>query len=253
MPCGSLIYPPEWTWKSNKGTTVKISILGKKIGMTQIFTDEGKFVPVTVIEAGPCSILKVTKDKILMGFDEKKESRVSKPEAGKFKKAKSSPKYFVKEVPYVTEDRPEPGTDISVDVFQEKDFVDVSGTSIGKGFQGGVKRWGWSGGPKSHGSMHHRRVGSIGGSSFPSRVWKGHKIPGRMGNTRKTVQNLEVIKIIKEKNLMLVKGPVPGADNGYLEIRTAKKKPLPARAKKEEKQEDRSNESRQQAKSGDKE
>ena len=203
---------------------MKIGLLGRKLGMTQIFTEDGTFVPVTVIEVGPCTILKVDEGKVLLGFGNKKEKNTAKQEMGLYKKANASPCAVIKELAFDAGDEVNVGGKLTVDIFREKDFVDISGTSKGKGFQGGVKRWGWAGGPKSHGGMHHRRVGSIGGSSYPSRVWKGLHLPGRMGNKRKTVQSLEVIKIYKEKNMMLVKGPVPGADNSYLEIKIAKKK-----------------------------
>ena len=214
---------------------MKIALLGKKIGMTQVFKDDGTFVPVTVIEAGPCAILKVLKDKLLLGFGDKKEKNTPKPELGLFKKAKVEPRSFVKEVIFDADDKISVGEELTVDIFREKDFVDITGTSIGKGFQGGMKRWNWSGGPSGHGSMHHRRVGSIGASSFPSRVIKGLHLPGRMGNKRKTVQNLQVVKILKDKNLILVKGPIPGPKNSFLEIRIAKKKKV-VREKEEKKQ-----------------
>jgi len=210
---------------------MKIGILGKKIGMTQIFTEDGDFVPVTVMETGPCKILKIQgkeaapEMKALLGFMDKKKKNITKPEEGFYKKIGVTPKVFIKEVVFDAEDV-SVGGDVTVDIFKEKDFVDVTGSSIGKGFQGGVKRWHWRGGPSGHGSMHHRRVGSIGGSSFPSKVNKGQRLPGRMGNKTKTVQNLEVVKIYKDKNLMFVKGAVPGAKNGFLEIRMAKKKPV---------------------------
>lgn len=203
---------------------MKIGLLGKKLGMTQIFTEDGDFVPVTVIEAGPCVVLRVMDGKAMLGFGEKKEKRSSKPELGFYKKVNVKPQALVKEMLFDTDEGLSVGQQITVDIFMEKDFVDIAGTSKGKGFQGGVKRWGWSGGPSGHGSMHHRRIGSVGGSSYPSRVWKGLHLPGRMGNKRKTVQSLEVIKVFKDKNLMFVKGPVPGANNGYLEISIAKKK-----------------------------
>jgi len=203
---------------------MKIGLLGKKIGMSQIFKEDGTFVPVTVIEAGPCVILRVLKDKLLLGFSDKREKNTPNPELGLFKKVNSKPKHFVREIPFDTDEKLSEGKDVTVDIFREKDFVDITGTSIGKGFQGGVKRWHWRGGPSGHGSMHHRRVGSVGASSFPSRVIKGLHLPGRMGNKRRTAQSLEVVKIYKDKNLMLVKGPVPGSRNGYLEIRIAMKK-----------------------------
>ena len=205
---------------------MKMALLGKKLGMTQIFREDGEFVLVTVIEAGPCTVLKVLEGRLTLGYGDKKEKNATKPEMGIYKKINTNPKIFVKDVPFDTGEELSVGQQITVDIFREKDYVDVTGTSKGKGFQGGVKRWHWRGGPDSHGSMQHRKVGSIGGSSSPSRVFKGQHFPGRMGNERKTVQNLEVVKIYKDKNLMLVKGPVAGANNTYLEIRTAKKKPV---------------------------
>lgn len=203
---------------------MKTGILGKKLGMTQIFTAEGGFVPVTVIEAGPCEVLKVKEDKALLGFGERKEKNTPRPQLAVYKKLNLTPKAFVREIKFDPQEGINTGQRITVDIFKERDFVDIIGISKGKGFQGGVKRWHWAGGPASHGSMHHRRVGSIGGSSFPSRVFKGQRFPGRMGNERKTVQNLEVLKVDKDNNIILVKGSVPGANNGYLEIRMAKKR-----------------------------
>ncbi|MFH1854272.1 MAG: 50S ribosomal protein L3 [Candidatus Omnitrophota bacterium] len=203
---------------------MKKGLLGKKLGMTQIFTDEGRFVPVTVIEVGPCAVLKVSEGKALLGFGEKKEKNTPNPQLAIYKKLNLTPKSFIREVEFDSLEGINAGQEITVDIFKEKDFVDITGTSKGKGFQGGVKRWHWRGGPDSHGSMHHRRVGSIGASSFPSRVLKGQRLPGRMGNERKTVQSLEVLKVDKDKNIMLIKGPAPGANNGYLEIRIAKKR-----------------------------
>ena len=205
---------------------MKIGILGKKLGMTQIFTEEGKFIPLTVVEAGPCTVLKAHEHRLTLGFGDRKEKNTPNPELAFYKKINSKPKAYVRDMAFDSDDKVSAGSQITVDIFEEKDFVDITGVSKGKGFQGGVRRWGWAGGPDSHGSMHHRRIGSVGGSSYPSRVWKGMHMPGRMGNKKRTVQNLEVIKVYKEKNLMLIKGPVPGANNGYLEIRSAKKKPI---------------------------
>ena len=216
---------------------MKIGILGKKLGMTQIFTAEGYSIPVVVIEAGPCTVLKVLKNRVVLGFVERREKGTPNQELGFYKKINVKPKAFVKEMLFDVENEISVGQDIRVDIFKEKDFVDIAGTSKGKGFQGGVKRWHWRGGPSGHGSMHHRRVGSIGGSSFPSKVNKGQHLPGRMGNKRRTVQNLEVVKVYKDKNLMLVKGAVPGSNNGYLEIRIAKKR-LAVRPKEEAKKEE---------------
>lgn len=236
-----------WRLNYNRGARkVAKGILGKKIGMTQIFREDGSVLPVTVIEAGPCSVLQLKAPEVdgyravQLGFDEEKETNVTKPAFGHFKKSGSRPKRFIKEIRICEKDRYEVGQEIKVDIFDKGDFVDVTGITIGKGFQGGMKRWGWSGGPKSHGSMSHRRVGSIGASSFPSRVVKGHHMPGRMGSEARTIQNLEVIKVDPENSLLLVSGPVPGPRNGYLIVRNAKKKPdayfLPKQAelKKEE-------------------
>ncbi len=213
-----------------------VGLLGKKIGMTQAFGTDGEVIPLTVIEAGPCAVLQVKSAErdgyfaIQLGFGEKKESRVGKPDLGHFKKAGVSPKRFVREF-RVTRGETEKddkeyklGREILVDVFQQGDFVDISGISVGKGFQGGMKRWHWSGGPKTHGSMTHRRPGSIGASADPSRVFKGQHLPGRMGGKKITVQNLEVARVDKENSLLLIKGAVPGHKNGYLVIKKAIKK-----------------------------
>lgn len=205
-------------------------ILGRKIGMTQVFTPEGEVVPVTVIESGPCSVLQVkTKEQdgysaIQLGFGDKKDSKVNKPLREKFKKVKVTPKRFIKEIRVLNPKEYQVGQNIDVALFNPGDFVDIEGRSIGRGFQGGVKRWHWSGGPKSHGSMSHRAPGSIGASAYPSRVHKGHHLPGHMGNQKVTAQNLEVIKVDKDNNLLAVRGSVPGHRNSYLVIKKAKKK-----------------------------
>ena len=216
-----------------------VGLLGKKIGMTQAFGTDGEVIPLTVIEAGPCAVLQVKSAErdgyfaIQLGFGEKKESRASKPDLGRFKKAGVSPKRFVRELRVMRGETEKDdkeyklGKEILVDVFQQGDFVDISGISVGKGFQGGMKRWHWSGGPETHGSMSHRRPGSIGASSDPSRVFKGHHLPGRMGGKKVTTQNLEVARVDKENNLLLVKGAVPGHKNSYLVIKKAKKKSAP--------------------------
>ncbi len=207
---------------------MKLGLLGKKIGMTQFFTEEGKFVPVTVLEAGPCVVLRKNSNRLVLGFGDRKEKNTPKPELAIYKKLNAKPKAFVKELEFDLLDKIEIGHDITVDIFKEKDFVDVSGTSIGKGFQGVVKRHHFKGGPGGHGSMFHRAPGGIGskagGSGCRKGVRKGKRFPGRMGNVRKTVQNLEIVKVLNDKNIILVKGPVPGAKNGFLEIKLAKKK-----------------------------
>lgn len=205
-------------------------LLGKKIGMTQVFRDGGRIVPVTVIEAGPCVVLQVkSPDKdgyaaIQLGFGNKKKTSVNKPQMGRFRKINADPVCFVKEIKTDNHEVVKPADKITLDIFTAGDYVDITGTSIGKGFQGGVKRWHWKGGPKTHGSMSHRAPGSIGASSAPSRVFKGQHLPGRMGNAKVTVQNLEVVEINKENNLMLVKGAVSGPKGRYLIIKRALKK-----------------------------
>ncbi len=214
---------------------MKKGILGKKIGMTQLYTEKGILVPVTLIEAGPCTVLDVKEEvkgkgtAIRFGFEDKKESRTNKPDLGNFKKAKSTPKKFVKEIYIKSDEGYKEGQVINVDIFQKGEFVDVTGVSKGKGFQGGMKRWNWTAGKESHGSMHHRRVGSIGASSFPSRVHKGKTMPGHVGSEKVTVQHIEILSVDVEHNLLAVKGTVPGHNNAYLEIRSPKK--IKAKAK----------------------
>jgi len=191
--------------------------------MSQVFTEDGTLVPVTVIEAGPCAVLSVKERSVQLGFDAKKESRVNKPMAGLFKKASISARRFIREVPRQADKEYKVGDELKVDLFKPGDFVDVTGISIGKGFQGGMKRWNWHGGPQTHGSMSHRRVGSIGSTTTPGRVWKGHHMPGHMGAARKTIQNLKVIKADTENNLLLVKGAIPGNKNSYVIIKSAVK------------------------------
>ncbi|MEK7307538.1 MAG: 50S ribosomal protein L3 [Nitrospirota bacterium] len=200
------------------------SIFGKKIGMTQIFSGEGQVIPVTVIEAGPCKIVqaktmeKDSYEAFQMGFDEiKKEKNVTKGRLGHFKKASLPPYRLLKEVKM---DGLKVGDDITVDIFNKGDKVSISGISKGKGFQGVMKRHNYKGGPGSHGSMFNRAPGSIGSSSFPSRVWKNKGLPGHMGSEKVTIKNIVIIEIKKEQNLLLIKGSVPGANGGYLMIRS---------------------------------
>ena len=203
-------------------------ILGKKLGMTQIFTDEGHTIPVTVIEAGPSVVVqRKTKDKdgysaIQLGYGDIRERLVNQPEMGHFKRSKVSPKRYLREI-RVSEDLPhEVGSEIKVDVFREGDLVDVVGTSIGKGFAGTIKRWNFRRGPMSHGSMYHRRPGALSSTGI-ARVWKGRKLPGRLGGERVTIQNLEVVRVDPERNLMLVKGSVPGRRGSLLVVQEAVK------------------------------
>lgn len=195
-------------------------LLGKKIGMTQIFDTDGNVIPVTALEAGPCYVLALRDAplKVKVGFEEVRETRVKKPQLGFFKKIGTKPLRMVREFASSDNKDYKVGQELKADLFKPGDFVDVTGTSIGKGFQGGMKRWNWKGGPKSHGSMSHRRPGSIGSSSFPSRVWKGHHMPGHMGAVRVTVQNLRVMQVDLENNMILIKGAIPGHKNSYVEI-----------------------------------
>ncbi len=206
-------------------------ILGKKIGMTQVYKDNGKLVAVTVIQAGPCAVLQIKTNEregyqaIQVGFDDKRETLVNKPDAGHFKKAGVKAKRYVREFRVKDAAAYKVGQEIDVDIFAQGDFVDVTGTSMGKGFQGGMKRWGWHGGDAGHGSMFHRAVGSIESGPRLTRVTPGHNMPGHMGAETVTVANLEIVRIDKEKHLLIVKGAVPGADNGYLVINEALKLP----------------------------
>ncbi len=205
-------------------------ILGKKIGMTQIF-ENGKFVPVTVVEAGPNYVLqKKTSEKegytaLQIGFDEKKEKNTTKPMMGIFKKAGVKPLRFVKELRVDSVEGYELGQEIKVDSFEGVEYVDITGTSKGKGTAGVMKRHNFGGNRATHGvSRNHRLGGSIGQSSFPSKVLRGLKMAGRLGNAAVTVQNLKVVKVDAENNVMLIKGAVPGSKNGYLVIKPANKK-----------------------------
>lgn len=187
------------------------AILGKKIGMTQMFSPEGKAVPVTVIEAGPCVVVQTkTTDNdgyeaIQVGFDEIKETRANKPQKGHFAKANVKPMRYLREFRVENAAEYQLGQELKADIFAVGDAVDVTGTSKGKGFQGPIKRHGQSRGPMAHGSKYHRRTGSL-GAMGNNRVFIGHKLPGRMGNDKVTVQNLEVVKVDAERNLILVKG-----------------------------------------------
>lgn len=201
-------------------------LIGKKIGMTQIFDQEGNLIPVTLVEAGPCTILELkdSPSKIKLGFENLKESKAKKPSAGFFKKVGVAPMRFVKE--FGSSDNAEytVGQELKVDLFKRGDAVDVTAVSIGKGFQGGMKRWHWAGGPGGHGSNHHRRVGSIGASADPSRTLKGTNMPGQMGNKKTTVQGLRVMDIDQEHNLLIIKGAIPGHKNSLVSVRFALKK-----------------------------
>lgn len=209
---------------------MKKGIIGKKIGMTQLFAKDGKLIPVTVIQATPCSVVQkkvIDRDgysAFQIGFEEIEERKVTKPLAGHFKKAGVAATRYLREFRLEGTDGLEIGQSISVDIFAAGEKVDIVGVSKGKGFAGGVKRHHFKGGGASHGSMHHRAPGSIGASSFPSRVFKGQRLPGHMGQDRVTTLGLEIVAVKKEQNLLLVKGAVPGAKNGLVIIRDSVKK-----------------------------
>jgi large subunit ribosomal protein L3 len=199
-------------------------ILGKKLGMTQVFTAEGNVVPVTVIEAGPCVVLQ-KKDQendgyeaVQFGFSDKKEKRSNKPEVGHAKKAGATPKRYVREIRGINLADYEVGQEVKADLFTAGEFVDVTGISKGKGFAGVIKRWGQSTGPMSHGSRYHRGPGSM-GSIQANRVPKGKRLPGHMGNETITIQKLEVIRVDAERNVLLVKGSIPGPKNGFVKVK----------------------------------
>jgi large subunit ribosomal protein L3 len=199
-------------------------ILGKKLGMTQVFTEDGRLVPVTVVEAGPARVIQKKEkdidgyDALQMGFEIiRKEKNVTKPMLGHFGKTKSPAFRFLKEIRM---DGFDTGEEVKVDIFTAGERVSVTGTSKGKGFQGVMKRYNFRGGPATHGSMFNRAPGSMGQSSFPSRVFKGKELPGHMGAERVTTKNMEVFDIKKEQNLILIKGAVPGAKGGYVLIQS---------------------------------
>ena len=205
-------------------------IIGRKVGMTQVFEDSGKAVPVTVIEAGPCPIVQLkTQEKdgyqaVQLGFGEQKESRINKPRRGHLAKAEVDSTFVLREFRVQSLEDVSVGSVVDAGVFSEGELVDVTGTSKGRGFTGVVKRWKFAGGKKSHGGEQDlRRPGSIGASATPSRVFKGKRMAGRYGAKRQTIQNLPVIQADPERNLLVVKGAVPGPPNGLLLIRKASK------------------------------
>jgi len=204
-------------------------ILGRKVGMTQVFTEAGELIPVTVVEAAPNAVLQVKTNEtdgynsVQLGFDDKREVLSNQAEQGHVKKADTAPKRFVREIRDAELGDVEVGSEITVETFEAGDIVDVMGTSKGKGFQGAIKRHNQSRGPMTHGSHFHRSPGSMGGASDPSRVYKGKKLPGRMGGNQVTVQNLEIVRVDSERNALLIKGNVPGAKKSLVEIKSAVK------------------------------
>ena len=205
------------------------TILGKKLGMTQIFDDKGTVIPVTVVEAGPMTVTQVKTaemdgyDAVQFGFEDQKPQRVNKPMTGHFSKNDISPKKHLAEFRPEEGEEYEVGQQITVADFEEGVLLDVTGTSKGKGTQGNIKRHGHHRGPMTHGSKHKRLAGALAGATYPSRVFPGNAGPGRMGRDTVTVQNVELVKIDTDRNLMLVKGAVPGNKGGLLKIRTAVK------------------------------
>lgn len=205
-------------------------IMGTKVGMTQVFAEDGSAIPVTVVEAGPVTVLQtktVENDgytAVKVGFGDVKEKRMNKPEKGFFSKIKVAPKKHIREFRPESIESFEVGQEIKItDMFQAGDKIDVTGISKGKGFQGTIKRYGQKGGPETHGSMYHRRVGSMSANTNPARVFKGKKLPGHMGLEKVTVQNLEVVRVEAERNLLLVKGAVPGPKGALLTIKNTVK------------------------------
>jgi large subunit ribosomal protein L3 len=232
---------------------MSIGLLGKKLGMTHIYDEYGRQCSATAIHAGPCTIVGLREPQkhryraLEVAFEPVKESSLTKPRLGQFKKAGTGAFRYVREfrlpespsaAPAKSEksEQPEQGSGesngtwkigdmLTVELFQQYELVDVTGVSIGKGFQGGMKRWHWSGGPATHGSMSHRRPGSIGSTTTPGRVWRGHHLPGHMGADRVTIQNLRILRIDVENHLILVEGAIPGAENELVMVRKAMQRP----------------------------
>ena len=206
---------------------MKKGIIGRKVGMTQIFDEKGNVIPVTVIEAGPCVVAQVKTEEtdgynaVQLGFGDVKDKHINKPEAGHFTKAKLANKKHLREFRLDSIEGIKVGDEVKADVFVAGEKVDVQGTSKGKGFQGVIKRHGQSRGPMGHGSMYHRRPGSMGSTSTPGRVFKGKKLPGHMGRVTITIQNLDVVRVDMDKNVILLKGSVPGAKGSILKIKSA--------------------------------
>ena len=205
------------------------ALIGRKVGMTQIFNEEGHIIPVTAIEVGPCVITQIKTVEqdgytaVQLGFGDVKENKLTKPAKGKFDKANVTPKKHLKEFRVDSVEGMNVGDELNADTFVVGDKVDVQGTSKGKGFQGVIKRWGQHRGPMGHGSMYHRRPGSMGPTSTPGRVFPGKHLPGHMGDVTVTVQNLEVVKVDLDKNVILVKGSVPGAKGAILRVKSSVK------------------------------
>ena len=222
-----------------------IGLLGKKLGMTHVYDEYGRRMAVTAVQAGPCTVVRTrTTDRdryqaVQVGFEPMKESRLRKPQLGQFKKAGITPFRYVREFriparaergeaggpPGANGGEWKVGQQVTVELFNTYELVDVTGVSIGKGFQGGMKRWHWKGGPATHGSTSHRRPGSIGSTTTPGRVFRGHHLPGHMGNARVTVQNVRIVKIDPEHHLLLIEGAIPGVEQQLVMVRKSVKRP----------------------------
>ncbi|MFR7545533.1 MAG: 50S ribosomal protein L3 [Clostridia bacterium] len=208
---------------------MKKGLIGKKVGMTQIFDEKGMIIPVTVIEAGPCVVSQVKTvetdgyNAVQLGFGEVKSHKVNKPKAGHFAKANVEAKKHLREFRLEDVSNVKVGDEVKADTFEQGEKIDVQGISKGKGFQGVIKRHGQHRGPMGHGSMYHRRPGSMGSTSTPGRVFKGKKLPGHMGVQKTTIQNLEIIKVDMDKNVLLVKGSVPGPKGAILKLKSSVK------------------------------
>jgi len=209
---------------------MKKAILGKKVGMTQVFAEDGSIIPVTVVEAGPCTVIRkktVERDgyeAVCVGFEDIREGLVNKPKMGEFKKADVAPKRHICEFKFENVADYEVGQDIKADIFEAGESVDVSGISVGHGFTGPIRRWNQSRGPMTHGSKYHRGPGSMGAASSPSRVFKGKHLGGHWGSEKVTVQNLQVVRVDVERNMLLIKGSVPGRRGALLTVRQSVKK-----------------------------
>lgn len=203
-------------------------ILGRKTGMTQVFTEDGTHLGVTVVSAGPCVVTQVRTEKkdgyhaVQLGYGDTTDKRTRKPQLGHFAKTGTAPKRFLREERLTGPAERSPGDTINVDVFSEGDLVDVTGTTKGHGFAGTIKRHGFSRGAKTHGCMNYRQPGSIGASAYPARVFKGKRMSGHFGAKRHTTKNLEIVSVDAERNLLFIKGALPGPIGGYLQVRTAR-------------------------------
>jgi large subunit ribosomal protein L3 len=203
-----------------------MELLGKKVGMTQIYSERGDVIPATILRVGPCYVVqKKTKEKdgyeaLQIGFEKTEE--LNKPETGHFKKNNIAPCKKLTEIQVANAGEFNLGQEIKVNVFNLGEFIDVTGLTKGRGFSGGMKRWGWHGGPASHGSMSHRRIGSVGSNTYPGRPWRGRTLPGQYGNEQVTIKNLKVVKVDADNNLLFVEGAVPGSKNGLVTVKKIK-------------------------------